>query len=65
MDVRLKGNEFFSGKDYSIADMAIYPWVARHEWHRVDLAAFPQVKRWYDLVGARPAVVKGMAVPQV
>jgi GST-like protein len=45
--------------------MAIYPWVARHEWHRVDLAQFPAVKRWYDAVGARPAVVKGMAVPQV
>jgi GST-like protein len=45
--------------------MAIYPWVARREWHRVDLAAFPNVKRWYDAVGARPAVVKGMAVPQV
>jgi GST-like protein len=65
MDVRLKDIEFFSGKDYSIADMAIYPWVARYEWHRVDLAAFPNVKRWYDLVGARPAVKKGMAVPQV
>ena len=65
MDVRLKGNEFFAGNVYSIADMAIYPWVARHEWHRVDLGAFPNVKRWYDTVGARPAVVKGMAVPPV
>ena len=46
-----------------IADIAIYPWVARHEWHRVDLAAFPNVKRWYDEVGARPAVQRGMAVP--
>ena len=45
--------------------MAIYPWVARHEWHRVDLAQFANVKRWYDKVGARPAVVKGMAVPAV
>jgi len=49
--------------EYSIADIATYPWVARHEWHRVDLAAFPAVKRWYDTVGARPAVVRGMAVP--
>jgi GST-like protein len=45
--------------------MAIYPWVARHEWHRVDLAQFPNVRRWYDAVGARPAVVKGMAVPAI
>jgi GST-like protein len=64
MDLRLKQNAFFSGTEYTIADMAIYPWVARHEWHRVDLAQFANVKRWYDAVGARPAVVKGMAVPQ-
>jgi GSH-dependent disulfide-bond oxidoreductase len=49
--------------EYSIADIATYPWVARHEWHRVDLAAFPFVRRWYDLIGRRPAVVRGMAVP--
>jgi GST-like protein len=65
MDVRLKGNDFFAGNEYTIADMAIYPWVARHEWHRVDLAAFPNVKRWYDKLGARPAVAKGMTIPQV
>ena len=51
--------------EYSLADIATYPWVARHEWHRVDLAAFPAVKRWYDTIGARPAVVRGMAVPPV
>jgi len=62
MDARLKEASFFA-ETYSIADMAIYPWVARHEWHRVDLAQFPNVKRWYDEVGARPAVKKGMAVP--
>ncbi len=49
--------------EYSIADIATYPWVARHEWHRVELAGFPSVKRWYDSIGARPAVVRGMAVP--
>ena len=62
MDRHLAKNDYFA-PEYSIADMAIYPWVARHEWHRVDLASFPAVKRWYDKVGARPAVVKGMAVP--
>ena len=65
MDSQLKKNEFISGSEYTIADIAIYPWAARHEWHRVDLAGFPNVKRWYDEVGARPAVAKGMAVPQV
>ena len=51
--------------EYSIADVATYPWVARHEWHRVDLAQYPAVKRWYDTIGARPAVARGMAVPPV
>jgi GST-like protein len=64
MDKRLAEKDYFAG-EYSIADIAIYPWVARYEWHRVDLTAFPNVKRWYGTVGARPAVVKGMAVPQV
>ncbi len=62
MNGHLEKNEFFA-TDYSIADIATYPWVARHEWHRVELAAFPAVKRWYDLVGRRPAVARGMAVP--
>jgi len=62
MNGHLEKNEFFT-KDYSIADIATYPWVARHEWHRVDLAGFPAVKRWYDTIGARQAVVRGMAVP--
>ena len=62
MDRRLAESQYFAS-EYSIADIAIYPWIARHEWHRVDLAAFPNVKRWYDKVGARPAVARGMAVP--
>jgi GST-like protein len=64
MDKHLAAHEYYAD-DYSIADMAIYPWTARFEWHRVDIASFKNVKRWYDKVGARPAVVKGMAVPQV
>jgi GST-like protein len=62
MDKHLAGQGHFA-KEYSIADMAIYPWVARYEWHRVDLNAFPNVKRWYESVGARPAVARGMGVP--
>jgi GST-like protein len=62
MDRRLQESRYFA-ETYSIADIAIYPWVARHEWHRVELAQFPAVKRWYDELGARPAVAKGMAVP--
>lgn len=63
LDRRLAEASFAGGADYTVADMAIYPWAARHEWHQVRLEDFPNVKRWYDSVGARPAVKKGMAVP--
>ena len=64
MERQLQANEYLSGSEYTIADIATYPWVARHEWHRVDLGQFPSVKRWYDALGRRAAVVKGMSVPQ-
>jgi len=63
LDRRLGAARFLAGDDYTIADIATYPWVARHEYHRTDLADFPNVKRWFDAVGARPAVRRGMAVP--
>lgn len=56
LDRRLEGREFIAG-EYSIADMACYPWVASHEWHHVDLAEFPNVRRWHDEIKARPATV--------
>jgi GST-like protein len=62
LDRRLKDHQYLAG-DYSIADMATYPWVARYEWHKTDLAAVPNVKRWFDAISARPAVQRGMAVP--
>ncbi len=62
LDKQLGEREFLAG-EYSIADIATYPWVARHEWHKVDLADFPNVKRWFDAIGAHPAVVRGMTVP--
>ena len=58
----LKGRAYLADA-YSIADIATYPWVARHEWHKVDLNDFPGVKRWYDAISARPAVQRGMNVP--
>lgn len=63
LDRRLAEAPYLAG-DYSIADMATYPWVARHEWHPITLADFAHVKRWFDAVGARPAVGRGMAVPK-
>jgi len=43
--------------------MATFPWVARHEWQKIDLADYPDVRRWYDVIAARPGVMRGMAVP--
>jgi GST-like protein len=62
MDRRLAEGRYLAG-DYSIADMACYPWIARHEWQQIDLAEFPNLKRWFDELTARPAVAKGMAIP--
>ena len=64
LNERLKDREYLAD-GYSIADIATYPWVARHEWHKTDLSDFPHVKRWYDAISARPAVQKGMNVPPV
>jgi len=62
LDRRLGEVEYLAG-DYSIADIATFPWAARHEWQGVDLAEFANVKRWFDAIAARPAVERGMAVP--
>jgi GST-like protein len=63
MNRRLAEAAYLAGDYYSIADIATYPWVARHEFHQVDLAEFPNVKRWFEAIGKRPAVAKGMKVP--
>jgi GSH-dependent disulfide-bond oxidoreductase len=62
LNERLKRRDHLAD-GYSIADIATYPWVARHEWHQVDLGDFPNVKRWFDALSARPAVQRGMNVP--
>ena len=64
MNKHLEQHDYLAA-DYSIADIATYPWVARYDWHKVDLNDFPAVKRWFDLIGARPAVQAGMKIPQV
>lgn len=63
MNKRLGEGKFLAG-DYSIADIATYPWVSRYEMHRTKLEDFPNVKRWFDTISARPAVQRGMAVPK-
>jgi GST-like protein len=61
MDRRLTEQEYLAG-ELSIADFALVGWVWRHERHRVDLADFPHVQRWYRALQARPAVARGFAV---
>ena len=62
LDKRLGEADYMAG-DYSIADVATFPWAARHEWQGIALADFANVKRWYDAIAARSAVERGMAVP--
>jgi GSH-dependent disulfide-bond oxidoreductase len=63
LDHRLAGREFVAD-DYSIADIAIWPWVSRFEWQTIDLNQYPNVKRWYLAIAARPAVQRGYHVPK-
>ena len=62
LEQELSKKEFLAG-EYSIADIATYPWVGRHDIHQVKLEDFPNVKRWFDKISARPAVQKGMEIP--
>jgi GSH-dependent disulfide-bond oxidoreductase len=62
MNKHLAQSEYLAS-EYSIADIAAYPWVARHEWHQTDLNDFPHVKRWFDFISSRPAVLRGMQIP--
>jgi GST-like protein len=61
-DSRLADHEYLAD-DYSIADVAAWPWVSRFEWHSVDLNQFPNVLRWYLAIAARPATARGYSVP--
>ena len=62
LDRRLAGNEYVGGASYSIADMAIFGWAAGWETQQFDTTEFKHVKRWIDLLNARPAVQRGMAI---
>ncbi len=64
MDRHLAGHEFFAD-EVSVADFAILGWAWRHERHKVDLAAFPHVKRWYETMMSRPATARGYEVALV
>ncbi len=59
LDERLSVSKFLSGKDYTIADIATFPWIARHEWHDIGLKKFINLNRWYEQISQREAVKKG------
>ncbi|PCI36930.1 MAG: glutathione S-transferase [Elusimicrobia bacterium] len=60
MDTRVANKDYFAG-DYSLADISIYPWIVRHNWLDIDWSKYPNLKRWYDRIGAREAVQRGLS----
>ncbi|CAM3992230.1 MULTISPECIES: GSH-dependent disulfide bond oxidoreductase [Rahnella] len=61
---QLEKNAYIAGDQYSIADMATYPWVVAHERQRIDLAEYPAVRNWFERVKSRPATQKAYALAQ-
>ena len=59
LDERLSQSEYLAGKNYTIADIATFPWIARHNWHDIGLKRFLNLTRWYELISKRKAVIKG------
>lgn len=63
LDHQLEQSEYVAG-DYSIADIALWPWASRFEWQQIDLNEFENIKRWYTTIAQRPAVQRGYDVPR-
>jgi GSH-dependent disulfide-bond oxidoreductase len=59
LDERLAESDYLAGNFYSIADIATFPWIARHEWHHIGLKNYKNLTRWYELISQREAVQKG------
>ncbi|MBK5375645.1 glutathione S-transferase N-terminal domain-containing protein [Pseudomonas sp. TH43] len=64
LNKQLADNAFVAGSEYSIADMAIYPWIVSHKWQSQNLEDFPHVQRWFNQIKDRPATVKAYALVQ-
>ncbi|MBW6425770.1 glutathione S-transferase N-terminal domain-containing protein [Rhizobium sp. XQZ8] len=62
LEARLKDREYVVD-EYSIADIAVWPWVSRYERHKIDLKEFPEIRRWYRALAARPQVKRGYEIP--
>ena len=59
LDERLGQSKYLAGENYSIADIATFPWIARHDWHDIGLKKYKHLSRWYKFISNRPAVKKG------
>ena len=59
LDLRLSQSKFLAGEGYSIADIATWPWIARHDWHDIGLKNYKNLMRWYNDIAVRAAVIKG------
>ena len=59
LDERLGQSKYLAGENYSIADIATFPWIARHDWHDIGLKNYKHLSRWYKFISNRPAVEKG------
>jgi len=61
LDQRLSKSNYLSGDEYSISDIATFPWIARHEWHDIGLSKFNNLTRWYKEISKREAVIRGFS----
>ena len=59
LDSHLYTNKFLAGENYTIADIATWPWIARHQWHNIGLKNYINLSKWYEIIAERPAVIKG------
>ena len=64
LDARLKDHQWVAAGEYTIADMALFPWCLRYEWQGVALEEFPNAKRWFDAIMSRQAVKRGLELPK-
>ena len=65
LNTRLGISQYVAGNDYGIADISIWPWIARFEWQNIDLNKFPNILRWYKEIASRDAVLKGYDMPSM
>ena len=63
LDMRLGETAYLAGDDYTVADMATWPWISRFEWQTMDVNEYPNLKRWYVELAGRPGVQRGYDVP--